>query len=409
MQSIPQIVRERLKAGAAASGHPDADFLAAFAEHSLSERERADVLSHLAACGDCREIVALALPASGKLATASVAMRRSWFAWPAFRWGFATAGVALLAIGIVEFERHQPGNSATLGRQAIPAPVVAGLQTQGSQQTASTLPAGAPGEAVSDKSLGKSIVSASKEAHRVDEGGLRLHGKLMSAQPWNSRAVQAPSAALAVKQAPAPLPPASQMVTVRVQKEVVEVQSADSQVAQVKVPSSAEQLFGYNSAPLTRAKPANIAPVPSAAAGAVLATPRWSITAVGGLERSLDQGKTWQDVEVNTPPVSGTPMNTLKSSLTLHGEALKLAAVPVFFRVVTAAGSEVWAGGSNTALFHSVDGGDHWTRILPSSSGLVLTGDVVSIAFPDPQHGTITTSTPEIWITADDGQSWQKQ
>jgi photosystem II stability/assembly factor-like uncharacterized protein len=40
---------------------------------------------------------------------------------------------------------------------------------------------------------------------------------------------------------------------------------------------------------------------------------------------------------------------------------------------------------------------------------VVLTGDVVRIEFPDPQHGTVTTSTPEIWITTDDGQSWQKQ
>jgi hypothetical protein len=419
MQSIPQIVRERLKAEATASGHPDADFLTAFAEQSLSKRERAGILKHLAACANCREIIALALPASGELGNASVAIRRPWFVWPALRWGFATAGLALLAVGIVEFERHQPANPTAVARQIMPAPVVAGLENQASRPTASTLPA--PREAVSDESLGKSMVSAKKDARRVAEGEVRLHGKLLSAQPQNARAVQPPPEALVAKQAPAPLPAASQMAAVQAQNQavqaqnqavaVVEAQSTDSQVAQVKVPSSADQLFGYNSAPMSRAKPANIEPAGSGAAGAVLTTPRWSITAVGGLEQSLDQGKTWRDVDVNAPPMSATPTTAkaLTSTTAIHHEALKAATAAVFFRAVTAAGSEVWAGGSNTALFHSADGGDHWTRILPSSSGVVLSGDVVSIEFPDPQHGTVTTSTPEIWITVDDGRSWQKR
>lgn len=401
MQNVPQIVRERLKAGAVASGHPDSDLLAAFTEHSLSKRERTDVLTHLAACGECREIVALAFPAPGDLTTGSVALHRSWFAWPAFRWGFATAGVALLAVGFVEFERQRPSSPANVARQAVPAPVVAGLQGQTAQQTASALPALAPHEGASDKSLAKSRV-AKKETQRVAGAEVPIHGKLTSAEAQTARAVQASSPTLVAKQAPVPMPSASQMVTA--QNEVVEVE-AGSQVAQVTVASPAEQIL-----PMSRAKPANIEPA-ARTAGAVLATPRWSITAVGSLERSIDHGKTWEDVDVNAPLISGTPVNVkaLKSSTPIHGEALKAATAAVFFRAVATSGSEVWAGGSNTALFHSVDGGDHWTRILPSSSGVALTGDVVRIEFPDPQHGTVTTSTPEIWITIDDGQSWQKQ
>jgi hypothetical protein len=400
MQNVPQIVRERLKAGAVASGHPDSDLLAAFTEHSLSKRERADVLTHLAACGECREIVALAFPASGDLTTGSVVLHRSWFAWPAFRWGFATAGVALLAVGFVEFERQRPSSPANVARQAVPAPVVAGLQVQTSQQTASPLPALASHDGASDKSLAKSRV-AKKEAQRV-AGAVPIHGKLTSAEAQTARAIQASSPTLVAKQAPVPVPSVSQMVTA--QNEVVEVE-AGSQIAQVTVASPAEQLL-----PMSRAKPANIEPAASAAR-AVLMTPRWSITAVGGLERSIDQGKTWEDIDVNAPRISGTPVNVkaLKSSTPIHGEALKAATPAVFFRAVATSGSEVWAGGSNTALFHSVDGGDHWMRILPLSSGVVMTGDVVRIEFPDSQHGTVTTSTPEIWITLDDGQSWQKQ
>ncbi len=66
MQNVPKIVRERLRAVTPAVNHPDADALTAFAEHSLPELERDVVLEHLARCGDCRDIVALALPAMSR-------------------------------------------------------------------------------------------------------------------------------------------------------------------------------------------------------------------------------------------------------------------------------------------------------------------------------------------------------
>jgi hypothetical protein len=44
--------------------HPDAENLSAFAEQALEGRERAEVLSHLAVCGRCRQVVALAREAA---------------------------------------------------------------------------------------------------------------------------------------------------------------------------------------------------------------------------------------------------------------------------------------------------------------------------------------------------------
>jgi len=40
--------------------HPDPDLLTAFAEHSLTAREKEQVLGHLATCALCRDTVALA-------------------------------------------------------------------------------------------------------------------------------------------------------------------------------------------------------------------------------------------------------------------------------------------------------------------------------------------------------------
>ena len=44
--------------------HPDAESLSAFSERVLSERERGEVLAHLAVCGRCRQVVALAREAA---------------------------------------------------------------------------------------------------------------------------------------------------------------------------------------------------------------------------------------------------------------------------------------------------------------------------------------------------------
>jgi hypothetical protein len=128
MQNVPNIVRERLKAGAPVVGrplgdpvgnpagqadtHPDADLLTAFSEQSLTEFERAGVLDHLSRCGDCRQVVALALPASEELSEPVVATVRTplrgWLTWPALRWGLVAAGVAAIAsVGILRYQNHR--------------------------------------------------------------------------------------------------------------------------------------------------------------------------------------------------------------------------------------------------------------------------------------------------------------
>src|SRR5271169_2083219 len=74
MTEVPKIVPDRLRTAqlkralAEPTGpqraHPDADVLTAFAEQALSATERDGVLEHLACCGDCRELIALALAAA---------------------------------------------------------------------------------------------------------------------------------------------------------------------------------------------------------------------------------------------------------------------------------------------------------------------------------------------------------
>jgi photosystem II stability/assembly factor-like uncharacterized protein len=85
-----------------------------------------------------------------------------------------------------------------------------------------------------------------------------------------------------------------------------------------------------------------------------------------------------------------------------------ISTAPVF-RAVAANGPDVWAGGTAAALYHSSDAGAHWARVIPAWQSATLSGDVLSLEFADAQNGRISTSTGEVWTTADSGQSWKKQ
>src|SRR6202158_6530771 len=112
MTEVPKIVYDRLRAALPEQAHRDADLLTAFAEQALSATERDGVLQHLALCGDCRDVIALALPAADMAPPRTApqtadedrvrttvwregapAPHKLSFAWPTLRWGALAAGV----------------------------------------------------------------------------------------------------------------------------------------------------------------------------------------------------------------------------------------------------------------------------------------------------------------------------
>jgi len=193
---------------------------------------------------------------------------------------------------------------------------------------------------------------------------------------------------------------------------------------------------------MTTVEVSSAAPTSSAAPLAL----RWAISDAGRLLRSFDQGRTWASVDLNasspvasqmvvevpqrqkyqqtTPDTSlqvqsqaqvqspaqkqSEPKSLGKSRAAAQRAVAASVSIPII-RAVSAAGLEVWAGGSAGVLYHSVNGGEQWTRVVPSASGTLLTGDVIAIAFSDPQHGQLTTSTQELWTTFDAGLTWQKR
>jgi len=427
MQKVPQIVRQRLQADPSSS-HPDANLLTAFAERLLSKTERASVLEHLARCGDCREVVALALPEIEAAQPIGVPARSGWLSWPAFRWAVVTAGVTVIAIGGIEYQRHRPELAARFVKplphaesvvpdlpQGSSVPMAASSQSAERKKDSAGARSNGAADTVEARTLA-SRLTAPTTGRQVGSGSgsaLGIHG---GADAEAYRAEQPEPAPLdsaahgsSAKQASPQAGPATAIPS-ETQSAAVRVQAAnaESQVAQAAAPPA---MFDRYEGAIGKAKPA-ITPAQDAN---IANAPRWSIGATGGLQRSYDQGMTWQEVNVSgtaaplaTPSLEAIPKSDLARRKT-NQKALNAPAPPLTFRAVAANGPDVWAGGSNGALFHSVDSGNHWIRVLPSSAGLLLTGDIVGVDFPTPQNGSVSTSTGEVWDTTDGGQSWQKQ
>ena len=87
--------------------HPDAESLSAFSEQALGKRERAEVLAHLAVCGRCRQVVALAREAADAGAETAAPTRKTvapnaW--WKHWRLVWVPAGVAVaFAVTTISF------------------------------------------------------------------------------------------------------------------------------------------------------------------------------------------------------------------------------------------------------------------------------------------------------------------
>jgi Photosynthesis system II assembly factor YCF48 len=107
---------------------------------------------------------------------------------------------------------------------------------------------------------------------------------------------------------------------------------------------------------------------------------RWSISPRGGVERSLDSGRTWQTLAVGNGAT---------------------------FQAISSVGANIWVGGAAGALYHSSNSGQTWTKVEPAFAYKRLESDVSNVEFSDARNGLVSTANGEVWTTSDGGQSWQ--
>jgi photosynthesis system II assembly factor YCF48-like protein/putative zinc finger protein len=469
MEQLPKIVRHRMRAASASTPHPDPDLLTAFAEQSLTEREKSQVLDHLAQCAECREVMKVAsTPAAEPVAVGfapqavfsdaarslpmphasmrledlgdvSLNMPRSrrWLNWHTLRWGaLAACVVAMAGVLMLPTAKHTvPAASSSGQKPEVTASLVnrpaAREQADEAQLLADNK---AVGEAIRRapklqyKSGGnEEVISKNLEGDEFRQTlskGTRGGGKTspdfaLRADRSNGVVVLPPYEKIGAASAPPAAPPAP----------VLDKLEA-AQASRAKTPAAAGAVGGTSEiaagkpqraeAPVaqTEKTPASTADLKSSEAKkdgqtAELADARvFKQSGVASAESvSTVAGNLHMVQKKQWPRCTVGADGTLQSSYDA-GKTWKRVSVGeegIIFRAVSTYGPDVWAGGAKGALFHSADAGQRWTRVKPMADGTLLTDDIVLVEFADMQRGKLITAGHATWVTADGGRTWTRQ
>ena len=439
MEQLPKIVQQRLQRPAKPGVHPDPDLLTAFAEKSLKDRERAQVLQHLAECADCRDVLSLAMPEIESAQSPGPEPSR-WLSWPVLRWGALAACVVVVSAAVTLHYERGPELQPSLAENApaAPAKLESEVSKQSGQELAANVAPPAPAQLERDITPAGKVSKPPEKSADSGTIAARTGGSVPPAMALDqSKKNQEPAnnqlanvEAIRSADMPAgPVPEAGPMplsaaktagaaqqtkarndaldYSARASTQTVMVEGAPAPAAETAQPTEqkakdesrrnesrkeVQSVNGGASAGSLGDRKADMLSAETAQtklgkyAGRPLAgnnnMARWTISADGAVQRSFDSGQTW-----HTIPIASN----------------------VVFRALATNDSDIWVGGSAGVLYHSSDAGQHWTRIKPVADGKFLTADIVAVEFSDMRHGKLTTSNRETWTTSDAGETWQSR
>jgi hypothetical protein len=416
-RALADALKQRASVPQASSAHPpresecpDAEVLAAYAEHNLAGPQTARWENHFAECSRCRTILTV-LAASAEVPLAPQEVRqfgekvasatlpgtgatkesRPPSRFPT-RWRWLAPAIGVAA-GVAFFFALRPAL-----RVAMPVPesavkmAEAPASTERQQVAQANIPPAPPAAGQADARLGPNARPAftPQQAQRrsaVDKASPQAKEPEVSdrvAPPEDASATAGAKSALGGlggTQNPAPV------VVAQAPPPPVFSDSAEAS-------SSAREKTSSPAAAASRPAAGNrVAALAMKTAPVLFASPtgksRWRIGAGGSIERSIDEGRTWQ------AQPSGVQTDLLAGAAPSEQEA--------------------WIVGRSSVILRTTDG-IHWQR-LSSPGGAAANGppiprpalDWVGITATDALHATIVAGDSRRFTTADGGVTWVPQ
>jgi Putative zinc-finger len=359
-------LRRQLGKAQSAGPHPDSDQLTAFAEDGLLDRERADLLAHLASCPSCRAVLHAASAAEPEAAAIPQLLparkpRRIWI--PGIAVAASLLVIAASSILLYRATRTSPAGPPIVASAPPPAASV------------SQPPASAPAPPSATPLEPRAKAPAPKPARTP------VHPQVPAPMPQSTESVEVSSAPapltttqgdtsayslgmIATRGAPAPTNQQQVQAEVIQQRNALAAAKPTPGAAQVQEQRAFSGEFRQSLHGVFMARPA--------------VRPLFRINDEGQIERSTDAGL-WQPVPVGTP---------------------------VHFRVLSVSGADIWAGGDRLRLFHSQDNGATWVEVQPPI-GADRTHAIIHIRIESPQKLAVESDDGTTWSTIDGGVTWQ--
>lgn len=445
MTEVPKIVYDRLRSTSSSTirpdlavpgqTHPDADLLAGLSEQALSATERDQVLAHLALCSNCREVVALALPAeveTGQIleevdhasssstpfkTKASADWKSSGrFAWPVLQWAALAAGVALAAsILIIHPGKLNQGSQSSESRSTASleqpgdrqgiAPATTNQTSSAYARSGDTNSLDAKTTKTSDKDA-KTNTSKDYARTEVQTEVQPLPGQLRADEALGHASNQAsgmliarnrresgsvnpgPVNNLADRSASGASSSADRKIDIPTTNAVVDASAygaVDSSPSPKFSPSPQVQVrvkeLAQNQAPaIEKAKPA-----PKATEAESTTSLVDTNSAPVGSRQTAMQARSMAKLassQSSAPNVSWTiTAGVLQKSVDggLNWQSSLRSDHPL--SCYASHDQDVWAGGKAGTLFHSADGGLTWVQIKPSFNSQPLDSDITHLEF----------------------------
>lgn len=409
MPDLRKIVRARL-AAQPVGGHPDADVLTAFAEDALIAREREQVMVHLAACSDCREVVALIAPAEGPPLRAA-AEKRQWFTLAVLRWAAIPATVAVIVGAVLlhnglkhravpstatSAELSQPQTASGQAKTAPPQSHHARTQLPEPESQADRAIAGNKLEPRESGDRDRTTRAAAPRPSAPTKG--EFAARKAATPALNDEAASNQSAVMAEAK-PASPPPPLPMNAPPAMNSPTAAPAADTAAVTAAAPTvpltAPAQADRVETAEVMR-KPAASRPKSKSAPRTMAAAPIGGIA--GGTASTLYNAQVSLAVEFR---ISSTgKLERRLADASWQPVAIDNSAT---FRALARIGNDIWAGGNTGVLYHSDDGGATWQRVAVPTAD-----DIVGIAFNDRRYGTIRTANGQQYITRNAGVTWER-